>query len=53
MPVILVTAYPNEKDRTRALNNGAVGFLIKPFDERWLMECLTDAIKFYDKLSEG
>ena len=49
MPVILVTAYPNEKDRTRALNNGAVGFLIKPFDERWLMECLTDAIKLHDK----
>jgi len=45
MPVILVTAYPNEKDRTRALNNGAVDFLSKPFDDRWLMECLTDAIK--------
>jgi FixJ family two-component response regulator len=53
MPVILVTAFPNEKDRTRALNNGAVDFLSKPFDERWLMECLTDAIEFYDKLSEG
>ena len=49
MPVILVTAYPNEKDRTRALNNGAVDFLSKPFDERWLMECLTDAIKLHDK----
>ena len=53
MPVILVTAYPSDKDRTRALNNGAVGFLSKPFDDRWLMECLTDAIEFYDKLSEG
>ena len=53
MPVILVTAYPNEKDRTRALNNGAVDFLSKPFDGRWLMECLTDAIKLHDKLSEG
>jgi FixJ family two-component response regulator len=44
MPVILITAYPNDKDRTRALNNGVVGFLIKPFDEKWLMECLTDAM---------
>src|ERR1700751_4781999 len=26
-PVIVITAYPNEKHRTRALNNGAVGFL--------------------------
>jgi FixJ family two-component response regulator len=49
MPVILVTAYPNDKHQTRALNNGAVGFLSKPFDDRWLMECLTDAIKLNDK----
>ena len=32
-PVILITAYPNGKHRTRALDNGAVGFLSKPFDE--------------------
>jgi len=44
-PVILVTAYPSEKHRTRALQNGAIAFLTKPFDERSLMECLTTAIK--------
>ena len=44
-PVILITAYPNEKNRTRALGNGAVGFLSKPFDERSLIECLTVAIE--------
>jgi CheY-like chemotaxis protein len=32
-PVILISAYPNEKHRTRALENGAVGYLSKPFDE--------------------
>ena len=48
-PVILVTAYPTDKHRTRALNNGAVGFLSKPIDDRWLIECLTDAIKLHDK----
>jgi FixJ family two-component response regulator len=32
-PVILVTAYPNEQHRKRALDNGAVGFLNKPFHE--------------------
>jgi FixJ family two-component response regulator len=53
MPVILVTAYPNDKDRARALNNGAVEFLSKPFDERWLMECLNDAIKLHDKDGPG
>jgi FixJ family two-component response regulator len=44
-PVILITADPNEKQRARALKNGAVGFLTKPFDERLLIECLTTAIK--------
>ena len=44
-PVILVTAYPNEQHRRRALDNGAVGFLNKPFDERSLIQCLTTAIK--------
>jgi len=43
-PVILITAFPNEKHRTRALDNGAVGFLSKPFDEASLIECLTAAI---------
>ena len=43
-PVILITAYPDEKHRTRALNNGAVGFLSKPFDEDALIECLNAAI---------
>ncbi len=44
-PVIVITAYPSEKHRTRALANGAVGFLSKPFDERSLIECLTVAIR--------
>src|SRR5690348_573450 len=33
IPVILVTAFPNEQHRRRALDNGAVGFLNKPFAE--------------------
>jgi FixJ family two-component response regulator len=45
MPVILVTGYPSENHRTRALANGAVGFLTKPFDDRSLIEYLTVAIK--------
>jgi FixJ family two-component response regulator len=43
-PVILITAYANEKNRTRALDNGAVGFLSKPFDEGSLINCFTAAI---------
>jgi FixJ family two-component response regulator len=44
-PVILITAYPNENHRTRALDNGAIGFLSKPFDEESLIKCLTVAIE--------
>jgi FixJ family two-component response regulator len=44
-PVILITAYPNENHRKRALDGGAVGFLSKPFDEASLIRCLTAAIK--------
>jgi len=44
-PVIVITGYPNEKHRSLALANGAVGFLSKPFDEESLIEYLTIAIK--------
>jgi tungstate transport system substrate-binding protein len=48
-PVILITAFPNEKHRTRALDNGAVGFLSKPFDEASLIKCLTAAITAFSQ----
>jgi FixJ family two-component response regulator len=44
-PVILITAYPNEQHRKRALDNGAVGFLSKPFEEGSLIKCIAKAIK--------
>ena len=44
LSVILVTAYPDEKSRVRALDAGAHGFLTKPFDEKCLMQCLTAAV---------
>ena len=45
MPVILITAYPNEKQRSLTLNGGAVGVLSKPFNEESLIRCLAAAIK--------
>jgi FixJ family two-component response regulator len=44
-PVILITAYPDEKHRSRAMSAGAIGFLSKPFEEQSLLECLTIAMK--------
>src|SRR5215472_10321570 len=49
-PVIVITAYPNEKHRTRAFANGAVGFLTKPFNEQCLIDCLNAAIHLRSSL---
>ena len=40
IPTILVTAYPNDADRARALNDGVVCYLRKPLDEQDLVRCL-------------
>jgi FixJ family two-component response regulator len=53
MPIVFITAYPNENHRIRALNGGAVGFLSKPFDEASLIDCLTVAIKQRELDAEG
>jgi FixJ family two-component response regulator len=41
--IILVTAYPDERSKERALSAGACGYLTKPFDEERLVECLIEA----------
>ena len=40
IPTILVTAYPDDGERTRALNDGVVCYLRKPVDEQYLIRCL-------------
>jgi FixJ family two-component response regulator len=37
IPTILVTAYPDEATRARALKDGIVCYLRKPFDDNDLM----------------
>jgi FixJ family two-component response regulator len=44
IPVIFITAFPEEKSRTQALAAGACGFLKKPFDEQSLIGCLERAL---------
>jgi FixJ family two-component response regulator len=44
IPTILVTAYPNDVDRARALNDGVVCYLRKPVDDEQLMGCLSAAL---------
>jgi FixJ family two-component response regulator len=45
IPTILVTAYPNEVARNRALKDGVVCYLCKPVDDEHLERCLRSALK--------
>jgi FixJ family two-component response regulator len=45
VPMILITAYPEESVRSRAMKAGAVCFLSKPFDGPVLIECIALALK--------
>ena len=44
IPTILVTAYPDDTVRTRALNDGVLCYLSKPVDDHHLEECLRFAL---------
>ena len=44
MPIIFVTAFPDERTRSHVLNAGAVGFLSKPFSDENLIVCLATAL---------
>jgi FixJ family two-component response regulator len=45
MPIILITAFPEERIRKRAKDAGAVGFFSKPVDSHALIECLDTVLK--------
>lgn len=44
IPTILVTAYPDEVARTRALASGVICYLCKPVDDDQLERCLRSAL---------
>jgi FixJ family two-component response regulator len=48
IPTILVTAYANDVDQARALNDGVVCYLRKPVDENHLIRCLRAALPSAD-----
>jgi FixJ family two-component response regulator len=45
IPTILVTAYPDEARRVRALKGEIVGYFLKPFDDNDLMDCVRKAVE--------
>jgi FixJ family two-component response regulator len=44
IPTILITAYPDDNARARALSAGVICYLIKPFDEDDLLQCLRSVL---------
>lgn len=47
IPVIFITAFPEDRIRERAMKGGAVCFLSKPFDEAVLLECVERTLKYH------
>jgi FixJ family two-component response regulator len=45
IPTILVTAYPDKATRARALKDGIVCYLLKPFDDNDLIDCVRKAVE--------
>jgi FixJ family two-component response regulator len=44
IPTVLITAFPNDYDRTSALNEGVVCYLEKPVEQQDLIRCLNAAL---------
>jgi FixJ family two-component response regulator len=44
VPVIFITAFPDERIRKQALEAGAVCYLSKPFDGESLLSCIRSAL---------
>jgi FixJ family two-component response regulator len=45
IPIIFITAFNDDRARAQALNAGAVGYLIKPFADEELLNCIHSALK--------
>ena len=44
MPIIFITAFPDERTRKRVLGAGAICYLSKPYSEESLIACLSAAL---------
>jgi FixJ family two-component response regulator len=45
IPTILITAYPDDGDRARALQAGVICYLVKPFNYTDLLACIRLALE--------
>lgn len=44
VPIVFISAFAEERVRTRALKAGAFAFLRKPFQEQTLIDCINSAL---------
>jgi FixJ family two-component response regulator len=44
IPTVMITAYPSDDIRARALQAGIICYLPKPFDESDLLDCIQTAL---------
>jgi FixJ family two-component response regulator len=44
LPLIVITAFPEEAIRRQAMADGALGFLSKPFETEAILRCLAEAL---------
>jgi DNA-binding response OmpR family regulator len=40
----LITAFPDERDRLRAMQSGVICYLIKPYHDEVLLSCIHSAL---------
>jgi len=45
IPTILITAFPDDRDRRRAYQAGVIGYLAKPFNDEDLLTCVRSALE--------
>ena len=53
IPTILITAFPDERARKRALQAGVIGYLTKPFSEDELLACIRSTLGRRDARGKG
>ena len=53
IPTILITAFPDERARERALQGGVVGYLAKPFSEDELLACIHSILEHCKASGKG
>jgi FixJ family two-component response regulator len=45
IPTILITAFPNDRDRKWAARTGVICYLVKPFNDDGLFACIRSALE--------